>query len=51
MMKGTLGVPVPSHLNKDKADPEVSSAPPATRKVYWGRKGPSLELFFSAVSY
>ena len=25
MMKGTLGVPVPSHLNKDKADPEVSS--------------------------
>ena len=26
-------------------------APPATRKVYWGRNGPSLELIFSSVSY
>ena len=29
----------------------VESPPPATRKVYWGRNGPSLELIFSAVSY
>ena len=39
------------HIHVMKVSTILTIAPPATRKVYWGRNGPSLELIFSAVSY
>ena len=33
------------------SSPLHHSTPPSTRKLYWGRNDPFLELFFSSVSY
>ena len=44
---------VSAHKNGNAGDFDPQNhtiAPPATRKLYWGRNSPSLELIFSSVS-